>query len=183
MIEGMTDEIAAYLGRHPEDRGRLGHLLDQVADDPAIGERSNMRGHVVSSIMTLDSTRTRALLIHHKAYGIWIPPGGHYEGGTLYESGMRERSEETGLSASRPYPGPSPYLIDIDTHPIAARPSKGEGPHRHHDFMYLEVARGDVALELQASEVLGCRFIALDDLSIFGHGRMARLARRLRDLA
>lgn len=178
----MNEEIEGYLARHPDDRRRLDQFLAQAADDPAIGDRSNMRGHVVSSILTLDASRTRALLIHHRAYGIWIPPGGHYEGGTLYQSGMRERSEETGLDQSLPFPGPMPHLLDIDTHAIPPRPSKGEGPHWHHDFMYLEIAEGDIALDPQVAEVLGCSFKSLDDSRVFGTGRMARLAQRVREL-
>ena len=179
MIEGMNAEISRYLLRHPDDRHRLDHLISQAADDPNIGNRGNMRGHVVSSVLTLDRSMTSGLLIHHKAYGLWIPPGGHYEGGTLYASALREREEETGLAASRPYPGPQPFLLDIDTHPIAARPSKGEGPHWHHDFMYLEIVDEMPVLEMQAEEVQGCEF---RPLSSFTTPRMARLADRIRAL-
>ncbi|MFY2597475.1 hypothetical protein ACOTHJ_15075 [Achromobacter xylosoxidans] len=57
---------------------------------------------------------------------MWLPPGGHREpdATSLYQSAAREVLAETSLVL-----GPDPYmpLLDIDTHPIPARPSKNEG--------------------------------------------------------
>jgi len=181
MIPDAHDEVARYLDRHPQDRDRLGLLLDQMASGEDYGARSNMRGHVVSSIMTLDRTRRRTLLILHGAYGLWIPPGGHYEApGTLHVSGLRELAEETGLNATRSPMGRA-LLLDIDTHPIPARPDKGEGPHFHHDFMYLELADEDFEPSLQAEEVSGGAWRDLDSLAV-QEGRMSRLVERIRAL-
>ena len=181
MIPGLREEMDEYLRRHPDDAGRLSLLLEQMDDDPRIGDRSNMRGHVVSSVMTLDRTRRRALLILHRAYGLWIPPGGHYEGtGTLYVSAKRERREETGLRHSAPVGG-SPMLLDVDTHPIAPRADKDEGAHFHHDLMYLETIDVDFRPSLQVEEVAGGEWHDLDAIAAHG-GRMARLVERIRML-
>lgn len=182
MIEGMQQEMADYLARHPDDEGRLEHLLDQMKTDDDIGSRSNMKGHVVSSILTLSVDRSAGLLIHHAAYDLWIPPGGHYEGGTLHASGMRERAEETGVSRSRPYGGGPAYLLDVDTHPIASRPAKNEGPHWHHDFMYLEMIDEDHEIVLQADEIKGGEFRDIRSFMTMGSVRMNRLAHRVMNL-
>lgn len=181
MIPGIQNELSDYLGRHPEDRQRLAKLIERVHRNDDLSSRSDMDGHVVSSVLTLDRTRTRGLLIHHKAYGLWIPPGGHHEGDqTLHASAMRERAEETGLGRSRS-PGGRPFLLDIDTHPIAPRPDKGEGRHLHHDFMYVELCDDDFDPTIQAEEVGGAEWRKLDVMAIEG-GRMARLVERVRAL-
>lgn len=178
MIPGMRKEVDDYLRRHPKERSGLGLLLSQMDSGEDYASRSNMRGHAVSSIMTLDRTRRRALLILHGAYGLWIPPGGHYEApDTLHASGLRELAEEVGLTARRPPMG-RPLLLDIDTHPIPPRPDKGEGPHFHHDFMYLELADHEFAPSLQVEEVRSCAWYDLDLLALRG-GRTARLAERV----
>jgi 8-oxo-dGTP pyrophosphatase MutT (NUDIX family) len=181
MIPDARHEVDLYLERHPEDRARLGLLLSQMESGEDYGARSNMRGHAVSSIMTLDRTRRRTLLILHGAYGVWIPPGGHYEApGTLHDSGLRELAEETGLNGTRSPLG-RPLLIDIDTHAIPARPEKGEGPHFHHDFMYLELLDVDFEPSLQEDEVRGGGWRDLEKLAV-QPGRMSRLAERIRAL-
>jgi 8-oxo-dGTP pyrophosphatase MutT (NUDIX family) len=181
MIEGLREEVDGYLRRHPEDRARLSGLLAQMDDPEDYSSRSNMAGHVVSSIITLDRTRRKALLILHRAYGLWIPPGGHYEApGTAYDSGLRERAEETGLGRSRPAGG-TPFLLDIDTHAIPARPEKGEGEHRHHDLMYLEVTDEEFEPVIQEKEVRGARWMRLDRM-LAEPGRMSRLASRILSL-
>jgi 8-oxo-dGTP pyrophosphatase MutT (NUDIX family) len=178
VIPGLDAEVDAYLRRHPGDRPRLSALLAQMASGDDYSLRSNMTGHVVSSVITLDHARLRALLVLHGAYGIWIPPGGHYESpGTAYESALRERVEETGLRRSRPAGG-APFLLDVDTHPIPARADKGEGPHFHHDFMYLELADEPFDPRIQAEEVRGAEWRPLAAMLDEG-GRMRRLAQRV----
>jgi 8-oxo-dGTP pyrophosphatase MutT (NUDIX family) len=181
MIPGIEDELAEYLDRHPNDRDRLSDLIGRVARGDDLSSRSDMTGHAVSSILTLDRTRTRGLLIHHLAYGIWIPPGGHLEKGqSLYVSSLRERYEETGLERSHPPMG-KPFLLDVDTHPIAARPAKGEGGHVHHDFMYLELCDDEFEPVIQEDEVGGAEWRDLSAMGADG-GRMARLVERVRGL-
>ena len=182
MIPGMNVKISNYLRRYPEDRERLSLLLDQVLNDTDYGSRSNMVGHVVSSVITLDPSRAKALLIHHRAYGIWIPPGGHYEndGTSLYWSARRERKEETGLADSRPAGG-YPFLLDIDTHAISPRPEKSEGAHFHHDFMYLDLCDQEYTPKIQPSEILAADWKCLNVMLAEG-GRMQRLAERISNL-
>ena len=88
-----------------------------------------MRGHLTTSALVLDPTLTRALVIHHRVFDVWLQPGGHYEPpGSLWDSACREVREETGVDAMTPFPSTvAAALLDIDTHPIPARAAKGEG--------------------------------------------------------
>src|SRR6186713_1142021 len=81
-----------------------------------------------SSALVLDPALTRALVIHHRVFDVWLQPGGHYEPpGSLWDSACREVREETGLDAMAPFPSTiDAALLDIDTHPIPARAAKGE---------------------------------------------------------
>lgn len=178
MIPHIEDEVDDYLRRHPEDAKHLDLLQRQMASGEEYWLRSNMTGHVVSSVITLDRSRRRVLLILHGAYGLWIPPGGHYDApGSMHQSALRELAEEVALSNTRPAGG-RPFLLDIDTHPIPARPEKDEGPHFHHDFMYLELLDEDFEPVLQEDEVDGAVWRDLDDL-LHQSGRMSRLASRI----
>ena len=143
-----------------------------------------MRGHVTTSALVLDATRTCALVIHHRVFDAWLQPGGHYEApGTLWDSACREVAEETGLAAMGALcpsfartRGARVVPLDIDTHPIPARPAKAEAPHWHHDFAYL--AFTDVAFipTPQVEEVHDVQWVTLRGLLQYPNARLRRLA-------
>ena len=151
--------LERFVAVHPERAPELEALAAQLSDPgTAIESRCTMRGHLTSSVLVLDMTQTKVLLIHHKHYDRWIQPGGHYEApGTLWESACREVAEETGLTelAEHPALSASENVLDIDTHPIAARPSKNEGAHLHHDFCFLALATREFEPTPQLEEVHG----------------------------
>ncbi|MGC3961929.1 MAG: NUDIX domain-containing protein [Rhodocyclaceae bacterium] len=177
--------IALYLKHFPEDVERIAPLQEQLAEDgDRILLRSNMRGHLTSSALVLNAVGTHVLLIHHRVFDRWLPPGGHYETpGTPRESAWREVVEETGLPEAALSAHPSWAVeapLDIDTHPIPARPTKNEGDHRHHDLAFLAVADDNVALRPQEDEVAAARWVSLEEASALPSRRMQRLLHRLR---
>lgn len=177
-------EFKAYLMRHPQEHDRLRALAGQLADDPDVFARSNMAGHITSSVLVFDPGRSKVLLIHHKVYDAWMQPGGHVEPDStdLLASGLREVHEETGLPAAGVRPLLQGRALDIDTHAIAARPAKGEGEHRHHDFLFVAMATQPFEPTPQIEEVHGVAWVPVDDFLAIPGRRMRHLVPKLRIL-
>ena len=178
-------ELSRYLALFPTEIDAVAPVVDQIDNDPAdVLNRSNMRGHVTTSAFVFDESSMKALLIHHRTYNRWLPPGGHYEDGHLWTSALREAVEETGVH--------NPQLhdwsvlescpVDIDSHPIAARPAKGEQAHVHHDFAYLVSADSRMPLSAQLEEVLDARWVSLAVLEQLGDARLSRIVGKLENL-
>ncbi|MEJ7688431.1 MAG: NUDIX domain-containing protein [Variovorax sp.] len=184
MLALTRQELDAYLVRHPTEKTRLRALARQLRDDRDVFARSNMAGHITSSVLVLDATRSNVLLIHHKVYDMWMQPGGHVEAdsASLIESGLREVQEETGLAGAATQPLLDGGALDVDTHAIAARPVKGETDHRHHDFLYVAIAHHQFELKPQLDEVNGVGWVRIEDFLAIPGQRMAFVAPKLRRL-
>lgn len=101
MLDEMRKQALATLGRHErifQREPRLTRLRDLLASSEDCFARSNRRGHITTSAAVLSPDLKRMLLIHHRHFNCWLPPGGHYEGpGSLWDSAAREVAEETGI--------------------------------------------------------------------------------------
>ena len=108
----------------------------------------------------------------HRALARWLQPGGHLERGeSPLDAACREAREETGATAlqlldwhgdgaeARALP------LDIDVHPIPARPERGEPAHLHLDFRYVLRLADEDALQRQIEEVDALRWEPLDALA------------------
>ncbi|KWT95544.1 MULTISPECIES: NUDIX domain-containing protein [unclassified Variovorax] len=181
----MKKTVKAYLARNPHEAAGLRALQAQLADDRDIFLRSNMRGHLTSSMLVLDETRARVLVIHHKAYNRWLPPGGHAEQPcSLFDSALREAEEETGVTDLN-CPGAwslAPIPLDINTHAIAAQQRKNEGKHWHHDFVYLGMVDEPYDPVPQIEEVHSCRWLDLAEFANDPDETNQRLARKVQPL-
>ena len=72
----------------------------------------------------------KVLLVHHRGWDKWVPPGGHLEpGDTFARSAEREFEEETGIKVEaisavpstelkddRNKPEPVPFFVDLETY-------------------------------------------------------------------
>ena len=102
------------------------------------------------------------LLLHHGKLDRWLQPGGHGEGETdPRQIALREIAEETGLSPADLKPFPDEKLLDVDVHPIPARP--GEPAHLHLDLRYAFAARPGAEPRVSA-ESRALRWVPLDQL-------------------
>lgn len=184
MFTSIERDLNAYLAAHPADEARLQHLIGQLASDPDIAVRSNMAGHVTSSLLVLDTTRQRVAMIFHNAYQIWIPAGGHLEldSPSPLHSAFREAAEEMGIVGIQLTSDLGTLPIDIDTHPITARPSRNEGAHHHHDFCYLAIAPAGTELVPQLEEVAAARWLDVTEYLAMTEPRAQRIGQRLRML-
>ncbi|MFT3786374.1 MAG: NUDIX hydrolase [Tepidisphaeraceae bacterium] len=159
---------------HPDELPRLALLREFFGthSEQQWSNRSTQAGHLTASGVVVDRARSRVLLVHHNALDRWLQPGGHIEptDASLLDAAIREVVEETGLAASELKPigrrtqDGQLLPVDIDSHAIPARPSKGEGPHTHHDFRFAFEYTGDQAFTLQAEEVHDARWCPIDAL-------------------
>lgn len=182
MLERTREEVVAYLERHPQEQQRLCALRDQLGADGDPFVRSNMAGHITSSVLVFDAGFQHVLLIHHKVYATWMQPGGHVEPDSpnLLDSGLREVEEETGLPGADVQPLLKGRVLDIDTHAIAARTDKDEGAHRHHDFLYFAVASRPFVPRPQLEEVNDVAWVPIEDFLAIPGQRMQHLVPKLR---
>ena len=177
--------VARYLATFPAEQNALKRLSQQLEEPDDCFVRSNMVGHITTSAAVLSPDHRKVLLIHHKFLGKWLPPGGHYEEpGDLWDSATREVEEETGVQDLLLHPWCELHGIpfDIDTHEVPQNSAKGEGPHLHHDFRFLAVARSEEGLTPQLAEVHGVRWAPLTELTASDDRRLLTLARKLKEL-
>lgn len=113
------EQMLAFIAAHPEDAHR----------------RTCLEGHLTASALILDHARERALLTFHRKLGRWLQLGGHCDGdANLAGVAFRECEEESGIPGLVIEPAP----LDLDVHPIPARP--GEPEHLHLDTRYRVIA-------------------------------------------
>lgn len=139
-MEAIMAEVDRYLDTFPAELVSLERLLTQIRDGSAFDDRRNFSGHATSSAFVVNPKNRQFLLVHNKAVGLWVQPGGHVERGeVLWQCARRELREETGLSEVELHPWHLQFgcPIDIDTHWIPANKRKNEDGHYHHDFRYM----------------------------------------------
>lgn len=169
----VTETIQRYLELFPDEAERQRVLLDTLKN-PSLDLRLRStipEGHMCASGIIL-LPNNNILMLEHKALGIWVVPGGHYDisDDTLAATAIRETLEETGLTGVTLHPWhlENNIPLDIDTHPIPARPEKNEGAHQHFDFRYiLQVENPDEIvkkLSLQAVEILSFKEFSIDEV-------------------
>lgn len=116
-------------------RPALNRMRSFLAAHPDALHRSCRAGHFTGSAVVVDAAAERVLLLFHAKHRRWLQPGGHADGdANLAAVAWREATEETGIAGLRIDPHP----LDVDVHPIGARP--GEPAHVHLDARFLAVA-------------------------------------------
>lgn len=162
-----------YLEVFPNEGERLNELRTHLSNkDLDLRLRSTIpEGHLCASGIIL-LPGSKVLMLEHKALGIWVVPGGHYDliDENLAATAIRETIEETGITNVKlhPWHEKTGIPLDIDTHPIPARPEKNEGAHQHFDFRYvlqLENPEETIKkLQLDTNEVLSFKLMDLDEI-------------------
>ena len=164
--------LDGYEQTFPEEAATIARFR-RLAEKPDAFFRTCRPGHFTASALVVDESRRRVLLVKHRKLGIWVQPGGHADGEPdLLSAAVRETEEETGLAGC----GSDGAVLDLDIHPIPARP--GEGAHDHYDVRFLLI--GDPSRPLIVSdESDDVRWISVGDLPIYTEEEsMRRLLRK-----
>lgn len=128
--------------------------------------------HLTASMIVLDPSRSKTLLVHHKMMGLWVFPGGHVDPDEApHECAVREVEEETGLRPRLISPSfldvrpvvdfgrALPLPIDFAEHEAPEKPERPGKPfepaHHHLDMLYLGVADPGGKVKAQLDEVYG----------------------------
>lgn len=162
--------LEAYLGRYPEDTDRMAPIENALAEDDGKGLSSrNSDGHLTAGAIVVDGKSGAVLQIKHLKLKSWLFPGGHVEPGdlSLAEAARRELEEETG-AIGRKASLAADCPVDIDVHPIPARPDGSESEHLHFDFRFLFTTTSDEDIQLAKSEVGDFRWTSCEELGRIG---------------
>jgi 8-oxo-dGTP pyrophosphatase MutT (NUDIX family) len=166
---GILSALASYLERYPEEAALLSEPLRLLSQGGDFTSRRSFPMHVTAGALLVRGTEI--LLVEHRAYGIFLQPGGHLEpaDATVADAAERELVEETGIG-----PGTvscvSQAPVYVEYGRVRARPEKDEPDHFHLDFGYaFTTADGDVG-RIQESEVAGADWYPLTEAEhLVGH--------------
>jgi 8-oxo-dGTP pyrophosphatase MutT (NUDIX family) len=159
----ISSTLATYLGRHPGEAAVLAEPARLLRQGQGIASRWTFPMHVtVGALLTRNGDEV--LLIKHRAYELWLQPGGHLEpeDTTLLGGAARELTEEAGVHPGE-FSAASQDPVYIEFGQVPARPAKGEPEHYHLDFGYaFTTAHAGVEIgRIQESEVTGAGWYPL----------------------
>jgi 8-oxo-dGTP pyrophosphatase MutT (NUDIX family) len=137
-----------------------------------VTDQAKLIKHYTATVYILSDAQPRkALLVHHRKYDHWVPPGGHQEAWeNPLETAIREVKEESGLEIApylekpqrvdqdRVYLPQPKYLAEFK---IPAH--KDELEHYHIDFEYV-VYVPEQAVSHQEAEAKGIGWFTWDQL-------------------
>ncbi|MFT4554174.1 MAG: ADP-ribose pyrophosphatase YjhB (NUDIX family) [Chlamydiales bacterium] len=129
-----------------------------------------IEAHFTSTVYIVENDRT--LLIYHKKFKKWLPPGGHIHPNEIpSETAIREAKEETGLEIElirqenvwidqwNAKSIPRPYMCLLEEIPALG----DQAAHRHIDMIFLARPVGG-AEEMNHHETEGLQWFTLEEM-------------------
>lgn len=165
-VKAILDE---YLRRYPEDKDRMAPIKAALEEgmDEGLSSRDSP-GHLTAGALVVDERSRAVLQLQHLKLERWLFPGGHVEPGdpSLAEAAHRELVEEAG-AIGKAASLAAAYPVDVDIHPIPARPDGSEPEHLHFDFRFLFTSPSE-EIELAEDEVGDFRWAPCEELGRIG---------------
>lgn len=154
MRAALQQLLETYRPQTLEEQAALARMRFFARQLESPGSRSQSPAHFTASALVVDEAMERVCLVHHKALGRWLQPGGHLEvsDASVAEAALREAREETGLAVWLHPNAGQPF--DLDIHAIPAR--AGAPEHEHLDVRFLVLGNGE--LRHDPSESLAVRW-------------------------
>lgn len=160
----LLDLLNQYTPINNEEKSMRDNTVAFVETEKDCFERSLQVGHITGSAWILDSTRSRALLMHHRKLERWFQPGGHCDGeADVQRVAFREATEETQI---RVKPADN-QIFDIDIHPIPARGDEPE--HLHYDIRFLFEALPNQTIGTGNAEAKNLAWVELAEVTQYNN--------------
>jgi 8-oxo-dGTP pyrophosphatase MutT (NUDIX family) len=138
-------------------------MLEFIKRNPDCLDRTNLAGHLTSSVFIMNPSRTKVLFGFHNIYQSWGWFGGHHDGlEDCLEVALKEAREETGIEVFESIVD-APVSIDVIT--VTNHQKKGNFVPDH---LHLNVTFGLITSEKQPfqyniAEHTGLKWFKLDE--------------------
>lgn len=164
--KALKELLEQYKTPFPEEIHFRELFFELISHFPDCFERTCMPGHITGSAWIINTSKTKALLVHHKKLDRWLQCGGHADGNPDIEAvAKKEAMEETGLKSLVLV---SPQIFDLDIHRIPA--FKMVPGHWHYDVRFLFEA--DEVEKIEGNwEIKEARWVPLHKLKNFCQDR------------
>ena len=141
----------------PDQADLQRRFLDLLRAEPGAIRPDHPGAHITASVLVVDAVGERVLLCLHGRMHRWVQLGGHLEDAdpTLVAAGLREATEESGITGLRLDPVP----IHLDVHRVNCR----YGPADHYDVRFAAIAPAG-AVEQVSDESTALGWFAPDAL-------------------
>lgn len=157
-------ELKQYTPYNEQEQMDQVLMLQFLSQIPMAYHRSNTFGHMTCSPWIVNTSVTKALMVHHNIYQSWGWCGGHSDGEhNLLEKAIAEGKEETGLTKLQAC---CQAIFAIDVLPVYAH-RKNErfvSSHIHLNVTYLCMADEHSPLHCKYDENSGVRWVAFDEI-------------------
>ena len=136
--------------------------------------KDNLDGHIVASILILNPSRTRVLLMLHKKFNRWQQFGGHCDWEIdVYSVALREFHEESGIQVDPE----NLWLLYVDEQFIPE--NKGKPEHVHYDIWFLWILDDSHFGQYEVTEALWMEWIDIKNIREYNNeDRMSRWIER-----
>lgn len=136
--------------------------------------KDNLEGHVVASLLVMNPSRTRVLLMLHKKFNRWQQFGGHCDGEIdVYNVALREFHEESGIQIDPE----NIWLLYVDEQFIPE--NKWRPEHIHYDIWFLWILDDSHFGQYAEDQALGMEWIDIKNIREYNdEDRMSRWIER-----